>query len=240
MTEKLPLDAYPAIAVRSAKEFFHAGKVGYFAPAEGSPTTPSLSEQGSPLIGWARYGSTPTRGSWPWRSRRRWSSRGWTRILLPAGDLPVVLSKIWEWFPTSSRPFSGFPARSGPSWSQVVPSRWKRNGSTCRCCRISCPWRCRTRYTSIRAGTGSGWISSPAWRTGSISSNGSKARSDARRTIGRPWRFSCSTSTSSRRSTTRTAIMPATSSSGGWPKSSGRTPADTTSWVATAATNSWC
>ena len=36
MTEKLPSDAYPAIAVRSVKEFFHAGKVGYFAPAEGS------------------------------------------------------------------------------------------------------------------------------------------------------------------------------------------------------------
>lgn len=36
MTEKLPADAYPAIAVRSIKEFFHAGKVGYFAPAENS------------------------------------------------------------------------------------------------------------------------------------------------------------------------------------------------------------
>lgn len=36
MTEKFPPDAYPAIAVRSAKDFFHAGKVGYFAPAEGS------------------------------------------------------------------------------------------------------------------------------------------------------------------------------------------------------------
>jgi len=36
MTEKLPSDAYPAIAVRSAMEFFHAGKVGYFAPAEGA------------------------------------------------------------------------------------------------------------------------------------------------------------------------------------------------------------
>src|SRR5659263_431982 len=36
MTEKFPSDAYPAIAVRSVKEFFHAGKVGYFAPAEGS------------------------------------------------------------------------------------------------------------------------------------------------------------------------------------------------------------
>jgi diguanylate cyclase (GGDEF)-like protein len=36
MTEKLPADAFPAIAVRSLKEFFHAGKVGYFAPAEGS------------------------------------------------------------------------------------------------------------------------------------------------------------------------------------------------------------
>lgn len=37
MTEKLPSDAYPAIAVRSLKEFFHAKKVGYFAPVEGSP-----------------------------------------------------------------------------------------------------------------------------------------------------------------------------------------------------------
>ena len=36
MTEKFPPDAYPAIAVRSAKEFFQAGKVGYFAPTEGS------------------------------------------------------------------------------------------------------------------------------------------------------------------------------------------------------------
>jgi diguanylate cyclase (GGDEF)-like protein len=36
MTEKLPSDTYPAIAVRSVKEFFHAKKVGYFAPAEGS------------------------------------------------------------------------------------------------------------------------------------------------------------------------------------------------------------
>jgi diguanylate cyclase (GGDEF)-like protein len=36
MTEKLSTDAYPAIAVRSVKDFFHAGKVGYFAPVEGS------------------------------------------------------------------------------------------------------------------------------------------------------------------------------------------------------------
>jgi two-component system cell cycle response regulator len=36
MTEKFPFDAYPAIAVRSAKDFFHAGKAGYFAPAENS------------------------------------------------------------------------------------------------------------------------------------------------------------------------------------------------------------
>jgi len=36
LTEKFPPDAYPAIAVRSVKEFFQAGKVGYFAPVEGS------------------------------------------------------------------------------------------------------------------------------------------------------------------------------------------------------------
>ena len=36
MTEKFPPDTYPAIAVRSVKDFFHAGKVGYFAPAENS------------------------------------------------------------------------------------------------------------------------------------------------------------------------------------------------------------
>jgi len=36
MTDKLPSDAYPAIAVRFLKEFFHAEKVGYFAPVEGS------------------------------------------------------------------------------------------------------------------------------------------------------------------------------------------------------------
>jgi diguanylate cyclase (GGDEF)-like protein len=37
MTEKLPADAYPSIAVRSIKEFFHADKVGYFSPVEESP-----------------------------------------------------------------------------------------------------------------------------------------------------------------------------------------------------------
>jgi diguanylate cyclase (GGDEF)-like protein len=36
MTEKFPSESYPAIAVRSAKEFFRAGKVGYFAQAEDS------------------------------------------------------------------------------------------------------------------------------------------------------------------------------------------------------------
>jgi diguanylate cyclase (GGDEF)-like protein len=36
MTEKLPADAYPAIAVRSIKDFFHAEKVGCFVPVEGS------------------------------------------------------------------------------------------------------------------------------------------------------------------------------------------------------------
>lgn len=36
MTEKLSADAYPAIAVRCIKEFFHTGLVGFFAPADGS------------------------------------------------------------------------------------------------------------------------------------------------------------------------------------------------------------
>ena len=36
MTEKLPSDAYPAVAVRALKEFFHAQKVGYFASVEGA------------------------------------------------------------------------------------------------------------------------------------------------------------------------------------------------------------
>jgi len=36
MTEKLPSDAYPAVAVRALKEFFYAQKVGYFAPVGGS------------------------------------------------------------------------------------------------------------------------------------------------------------------------------------------------------------
>jgi diguanylate cyclase (GGDEF)-like protein len=36
MTEKFPADAYPAIAVRSTKDFLRADKVGYFAPAEDS------------------------------------------------------------------------------------------------------------------------------------------------------------------------------------------------------------
>ena len=36
LTEKLPQSAFPAIAVRSAKEFFHARQAGYFAPIEGS------------------------------------------------------------------------------------------------------------------------------------------------------------------------------------------------------------
>jgi len=35
LTEKLPQSAFPAIAVRSAKEFFHAKQVGYFVPIEG-------------------------------------------------------------------------------------------------------------------------------------------------------------------------------------------------------------
>lgn len=35
-TEILPLDAYPAVAVRSVKDFFHAEKVGYFIPFEGT------------------------------------------------------------------------------------------------------------------------------------------------------------------------------------------------------------
>src|SRR5512135_1472993 len=36
MTENFASDAYLAIAVRSAKDFFHAGEVGYFAPVEDS------------------------------------------------------------------------------------------------------------------------------------------------------------------------------------------------------------
>lgn len=36
LTEKLPQSAFPAIAIRSAKEFFHAKQVGYFVPIEGS------------------------------------------------------------------------------------------------------------------------------------------------------------------------------------------------------------
>ena len=36
LTEKLPSDAYPAMVVRSTKDFFHAKMVGYFAPVEGS------------------------------------------------------------------------------------------------------------------------------------------------------------------------------------------------------------
>jgi diguanylate cyclase (GGDEF)-like protein len=36
LTEKLPQSAFPAIAIRSAKEFFHARQVGYFVPIEGS------------------------------------------------------------------------------------------------------------------------------------------------------------------------------------------------------------
>ena len=37
MTEKLSRTSYSAIAVRSAKELFHADKVGFFTPVEGSP-----------------------------------------------------------------------------------------------------------------------------------------------------------------------------------------------------------
>jgi diguanylate cyclase (GGDEF)-like protein len=36
LTEKLPKDAFPSIAIRSAKEFFHAKQAGYFVPIEGS------------------------------------------------------------------------------------------------------------------------------------------------------------------------------------------------------------
>jgi diguanylate cyclase (GGDEF)-like protein len=37
LTEKLPQSAFPALAVRSAKDFFHAKQVGYFSPIEDSP-----------------------------------------------------------------------------------------------------------------------------------------------------------------------------------------------------------
>lgn len=36
LTERLPPDAYPAMAVRSVREFLHARMVGYFVPVEGS------------------------------------------------------------------------------------------------------------------------------------------------------------------------------------------------------------
>jgi len=49
MTEKLPPDAYPAIAVRSVKDFFHAEKVGYFAPTEGSSDYTLVVGAGFPL-----------------------------------------------------------------------------------------------------------------------------------------------------------------------------------------------
>ncbi len=49
LTEKLPSEAYPAIAVRSLKEFFHAGKVGYFAPVEGSSDYTLVVGAGFPL-----------------------------------------------------------------------------------------------------------------------------------------------------------------------------------------------
>lgn len=42
ITERLPADAYPSIAVRSIKEFFHAAKVGYFAPMEGDASDYTL------------------------------------------------------------------------------------------------------------------------------------------------------------------------------------------------------
>ena len=49
MTERLPSDAYPAIAVRSLKEFFHARQVGYFAPIEGSSDYTLVVGAGFPL-----------------------------------------------------------------------------------------------------------------------------------------------------------------------------------------------
>ena len=36
LTQKLSLGSLPAVAIRSAKEFFHARQVGYFVPVEGS------------------------------------------------------------------------------------------------------------------------------------------------------------------------------------------------------------
>jgi len=49
MTEKFPPDAYPAIAVRSAKNFFTAEKVGYFAPTEDSSDYTLVVGVGFPL-----------------------------------------------------------------------------------------------------------------------------------------------------------------------------------------------
>jgi diguanylate cyclase (GGDEF)-like protein len=59
MAEKFPSDAYPAIAVRSAKDFFHAGNVGYFAPAEGSSDYTLVVGVGFPQdwVGKVRIGS---------------------------------------------------------------------------------------------------------------------------------------------------------------------------------------
>jgi diguanylate cyclase (GGDEF)-like protein len=37
LTDKLSQDAFPAIAVRAAKDFFHANQAGFFVPIEGSP-----------------------------------------------------------------------------------------------------------------------------------------------------------------------------------------------------------
>ena len=91
MTERFPADVYPSIAVRSVMEFFHAGKVGYFAPAEGSSDYTLVTGVGFPQ-------------DWPGKVRIR-SDAG---ILGMALQKKIVVSKMDQHSssdPRSSRPF---------------------------------------------------------------------------------------------------------------------------------------
>jgi diguanylate cyclase (GGDEF)-like protein len=99
MTEKFPSDAYPAIAVRSAKDLFHAGKVGYFAPAEGSSDYTLVVGAGFPQ-------------DWP----------GKVRIHCDEGILSIALQRKMVVSRMDQPPFSGRrPSRSSLEDMGVSP-----------------------------------------------------------------------------------------------------------------------
>jgi hypothetical protein len=86
LTQKLSQESLPAVAIRSAMEFFHARQVGYFVPIEGSLR---LHPQGR---GWLLPGLarkvriSSDEHSWNGNPEKKWSLRKLTRSPLPAGD----------------------------------------------------------------------------------------------------------------------------------------------------------